>query len=369
MAVGFPTKVTYANGDVFSASDINDTNGTINLLGQSVTTSAGKNAVINGGMDVWQRGTSFSIAASTGYGATTYTADRWQTATNANQAITVSRQTTSDTTNLPNIQYCARYQRNSGQTGTGALFLTQSFETVNSLRYVGQAVTFSFYARRGANYSAASNGLVATLYGGTGTDQNLYVYSGTSTVAATTATLTTTWQRFTATGTMATTATELAIGFSFTPVGTAGVNDYFEVTGVQVELGSTVTTFARTGSGIQGELAACQRYYQRSTSGTSFGSMPVYAVSSTSTIIRGFVSTPVSLRTIPTAVDFSALGWETNFGGSVTSISNATFYATCGSAAAPVVEFTTTGVSASPVYYTIVTNNNAAGYLGLSAEL
>lgn len=32
MAVGFPTKVTYANGDVFSASDINDTNGTINLI-------------------------------------------------------------------------------------------------------------------------------------------------------------------------------------------------------------------------------------------------------------------------------------------------------------------------------------------------
>jgi len=32
MAVGFPTKVTYANGDVFNASDINDTNGTLNLI-------------------------------------------------------------------------------------------------------------------------------------------------------------------------------------------------------------------------------------------------------------------------------------------------------------------------------------------------
>jgi hypothetical protein len=32
MAVGFPTKTTYVNGDVFSASDINDTNGTVNLL-------------------------------------------------------------------------------------------------------------------------------------------------------------------------------------------------------------------------------------------------------------------------------------------------------------------------------------------------
>jgi hypothetical protein len=32
MAVGFPAKTTYVNGDVFSASDINDTNGTVNLL-------------------------------------------------------------------------------------------------------------------------------------------------------------------------------------------------------------------------------------------------------------------------------------------------------------------------------------------------
>jgi hypothetical protein len=67
MAVGFPAKTTYVDGDVFSASDINDTNGTINLLTSStLSRAAGKNPVINGGYDVWQRGTSFSIAASTG---------------------------------------------------------------------------------------------------------------------------------------------------------------------------------------------------------------------------------------------------------------------------------------------------------------
>lgn len=32
MAAGWPTKVSYLDGDVFSASDINDTNGTINLI-------------------------------------------------------------------------------------------------------------------------------------------------------------------------------------------------------------------------------------------------------------------------------------------------------------------------------------------------
>ena len=32
MAAGWPTKVTYADGDVFSASNINDTNGTLNYI-------------------------------------------------------------------------------------------------------------------------------------------------------------------------------------------------------------------------------------------------------------------------------------------------------------------------------------------------
>ena len=35
MAVGFPTKVTYADGDVYSASDVNDSNGTLNLINPS----------------------------------------------------------------------------------------------------------------------------------------------------------------------------------------------------------------------------------------------------------------------------------------------------------------------------------------------
>lgn len=224
--------------------------------------AAGKNAIINGGMDIWQRGTSFSVAASTA----AYTADRWQIKTNANQASTISRQTTSDTTNLPSIQYCLRFQRNSGQTGTGSFGLAQSFETVNSIPLAGNTVTFSFYARRGANYSATGNGFVAYLVSGTGTDQDRIdgPYTGDNTSIVTTVTLTTTWQRFSVTGTLPTTATEIAPYFIYTPTGTAGAADYFEVTGCQIELGSTPTTFARCGSTLGGELSLCQRYYQKS---------------------------------------------------------------------------------------------------------
>jgi hypothetical protein len=88
--------------------------------------SAGKNKIANGDFGLWNRGTSIALAASTGY-ANGYSADRWDTTTGANQAITISRQATADTTNLPNIQYCARYQRNSGQTGVTNLLFGQSF--------------------------------------------------------------------------------------------------------------------------------------------------------------------------------------------------------------------------------------------------
>ena len=265
MAVGFPAKTTYANGDVFSADDINSTNGTINLLQTStLSVAGGKNRVVNGGMDWWQRGTSFNFANT----SSNYSADRW--AAISATVGTMTRQTTSDTTNLPNIQYCARIQRTAAQTGTSAIGIYQFFESVNAIPYAGQTVTLSFYARRGANFSATSNALSANLYTGTGTDQNPFVaYTGSANPITGTATLTTTWQRFTFTGTLAATATELYISLGFTPTGTAGAADYFEITGVQLELGSYATTFSRAGGTIQGELAACQRYYQKKTLGAT----------------------------------------------------------------------------------------------------
>jgi len=236
-----------------------------------------QNPVLNSAFQVWQRGTSVAIAASLG---NQYSADRWASNTAANQAITVSRQSTSDTTNLPNIQYCARFQRNSGQTGvSGTLGLYQSFETINSIPFAGKTVTFSFYARAGANFSAASSLLTGAVGTGTGTDQSVLAgYTGGATPLVIGATLTTTWQRFTGTAALAATATELSISFAYQPVGTAGANDYFEVTGAQLEVGSVATPFHTFSATLQGELAACQRYYERQT---SVGASSAFAALST----------------------------------------------------------------------------------------
>lgn len=259
--------------------------------------TAGKNAVLNGGFDIWQRGTSISALSS----ANTQTADRWALSTFGNCASTVSRQSTNDTTNLPNIQYCARFQRNSGQTGTTGFYVTQAFETINSIPYAGKTVTMSFYARAGANYSPTSNILKVYLLTGTGTDQPRAgaSYTGEASPINTTATLTTTWQRFSFTGTIATNVTEFSPTFEATHTGTAGANDYFEITGVQVEVGSVATPFSRNASTIAGELAACQRYFQ--VIGGAIN-QPIYnSYTAASAFVQVPQNFPVQMRVAPTA--------------------------------------------------------------------
>jgi len=232
--------------------------------------SAGKNAIINSAFDIWQRGTSLASVAA----YNNYTADRYPFNFGTNTTATISRQLTNDTTNLPFIQYCARMQRNNGATTVANLAIHYTLENQDTNRFIGQSVTFSFYARRGANYSSASNVLNIAFASGTGTDQSIANgLTGQTNFISSTATLTTTWQRFTYTGTVPTTATQIGFFAYALTSGTAGANDYFEMTGLQLELGLTATAFARNATTSQGELAACQRYYQKSyAQGTNPGS-------------------------------------------------------------------------------------------------
>ena len=330
------------------------------------------NPVLNSAMQVWQRGTSSTAIATSG---TFFLADRWQVVRGGFAAGgSISRQATNDTTNLPNIQYCARVQRDSGNTSTATFIFGQNMETVNAIPFAGKTVTLSYYARAGANYSAASSALGTYLVTGTGTDQNGITggYTGSSSVInGTAATLTTTWQRFTFSATLASTATEISIQLISSPVGTAGANDYFEITGVQLELGSTATPFDTYATTIQGELAACQRYYYRLTNPTSsyYRFSTGQAISTTTAqIVTQF---PVTLRTAPTALE------QVGTAGNYTVTSSVGGAVTC--SAVPTFDLATTN-SANSVF--IVSAGLVAGnftqalntistlaYLGWSAEL
>ena len=321
------------------------------------------NPILNSSFQIWQRGTSISYSSSQAYSA-----DRWNA--QINQIGTISRQVTGDTTNLPNIQYCARVQRTSGQTGTSTNSFYQNFESVNSIPFVGKTVTYSFYARKGANYSPTSNALVANVYSGTGTDQNvLSTYTGSATVATTTVTLTATWQRFSVTGTVATSATELALGFSFTPTGTAGADDYYEVTGVQLEVGSVATPFKTNGATIQGELAAAQRYYYVIASGATAVSAAIgMGFYSGTTTVQIYPKIPVTLRTTPTLVTTAGTSYFDAWDGVTDDLFDAVTLS--GNSTNNAVNIYGTGnVSGTQFRPCNVTLNNASASIAVSAEL
>lgn len=319
--------------------------------------AAGKNKVINGGFDIWQRGTSFS-----GTMDKTYCSDRWWHFVSGGTGYTVSQVTPSG---LTGSQYALKMQRNSGSTVSG-LWAVQDFETSTSIPFAGQTVTFSFYAKAGANYSAASNALAYTVFTGTGTNQSIYNgLTGQQAIIDQSSTLTTSWQRFSISAAVGPTATQLSVKFYRNGVGTAGADDSVQITGVQLEVGTVATPFSRAGGTIQGELAACQRYYWRGIATDIYG-MFAQGVAPATTNAAILVPMPVTMRTAPTSVDYSALALhdQVNAAVAVTSLTIARTN--------PQAVLVTPGVASGLTQYrtyALGANNNAAAYLGFGAEL
>lgn len=239
-----------------------DSNGNMTVAGTVVggtLTGGMRNRIINGDMDVWQRGTSFSGSA-----AGSYQADRWVKMTGGVPAsnTTVSQITS---TGLTGFYSALRYQRNSGSTQTGSMYIGQIIESLNMRDLAGQKVTLSFYARAGANYSVASNALTSIVAFGTAADQGFTGFNAGTWTGYTqtpqTITLTSSWQRFSQTVTVPSDALEMGIYFFGSATGTAGAADYYDVTGVQLEAGTVATPFEFRHYGL--ELDLCKRYHQR----------------------------------------------------------------------------------------------------------
>ena len=270
--------------------------------------AAGKNAVINGDCLVAQRGTSALTLSATAQ----YPVDRFF-------AVGHSGATAQQITSISNTTFknAVRVQRTAANATTSDLSFTQTFETNTSIPFQGKTVTLSFYARAGANFSPTSGTLTSRVYTGTGTDQGGFGFSWTGTANPINQgnTLTTSWQRFTATGTISSSATQIQVFFFCTPTGTAGAADYFDITGVQLEQGSVATSFQTATGTIQGELSACKRYFNRMVDATGTAMPgPIYC----DTTSRGIMSLgfPVQMRVGPsltaTASNFTLAGSGTS---------------------------------------------------------
>jgi hypothetical protein len=277
--------------------------------------AAGKNALLNGSMDWWQRGT--SIVAT---GGPLYTADRWGFyRSSSGTGCTVSRQTSG----LAGFQYAARIQRDSGNTATTVLNFYYSMESQDAYKYVGKVLTLSFYARKGANYSSTSSALSVQVQTGTGTNQNvIYGYTGATDIANSPITLTTTWTRYTiTTSAVGSTATEIGIVFGNTPVGTAGAADYYEITGVQLEAAAVASPFQTAMGTLQGELEDCQRYYEAITYAS--GTMVSTAQAQSTSAAYAPLTWKVTKRSTPTiSIPIGGLAFLTLNGGSALATSS-----------------------------------------------
>jgi hypothetical protein len=336
------------------------------LSGVSVNENiAGKNFVINGGMDIWQRGITFA----TGGG---YTADRWYCYASGNAVAE-----TQVASGLTGFKYALQVQRNSGQTSTSAIYATQSIETLNTLPMAGQIVNLSFWAKCGANYSGTSNQLTVQLIAGTGTDQNVISgFTGATALFGNTVNLSTSWQRFTVqtnsflTASVASTYTQLGINFIEVPTGTAGANDWFQITGVQLEIAPQATPFSRAGGSIGGELALCMRYYERRTAaGANFGiGIPVSLRSSTSAY--GSVTYAAPKRVNPT-IDFSNIYVEFGNTTNCTPTGMAGVYGAGSAAGYPSAGFdiTLSGSGVANASGWLIDSGGGTGYIAFLAEL
>jgi hypothetical protein len=143
-----------------------------------------------------------------------------------------------------------RVQRTGADTSTADIVLVFNMSVAASRGLVDQDVVLTFRARMGADFSAASDLLTGQIkYSTNAGEQSTTSAADTYTTGDSLAegddfTLTTSWQTFTVSTATSPPAKQFALLFKFTPVGTAGAADYFEIEEAQIERGTTATDFA-----------------------------------------------------------------------------------------------------------------------------
>jgi hypothetical protein len=303
------------------------------------------NFLINGGFDIWQRGTS-----STANGV--YIADRWIHERYAG-THTVSRSTDVPVTTL---QYSLSFASTSGSSPS----LFQRIEAANAAQLVGQTVTFSIWAKStvgtgGLSWTSFFPTTTADTFSAITTDQT-GVFNATMTVG--------TWTRYSATFTVAAGAVRGYGVNVFRSVTTANTTTLYA--GAQLEIGTVVTAFRRNAPSIQAELAACQRYYYRAVADSAYGWFGMMSHAST-TLGLMVITLPVTMRAAPTLFESSAIGAFQYIGptGTLSSLSLSTDGNNSRQIAVNVNGGSFTGASAG----FLRASNNAAAFIGAGAEL
>jgi hypothetical protein len=323
--------------------------------------AAGKNKIINGDFGIWQRGTSFSDPAGG-----TYFADRFRTSYDGTAPTTRTySQETFTLGTAPVAGYEGRFFARLAMTTKGSNTNSGFAHFIEDVRtFAGQTVTVSFYAK----CDTARTGLITIVQQfGTGGSPSSFV-----SVANTSVSYTSSWARYTLTIAIPsisgkTIGTNNDSRLEITLLHTSADGSTFDIWGVQVEAGSVATAFQTATGTLQGELAACQRYYYRNNPGTTYGAFSLGQVVA-SDQARMVINYPVQMRINPSSLDYSNVGATNNTHGAVTAPSSLTIQHN-GNLTALLAFVATGAFNAAGDATTFVANNSTAGYIAFNAEL
>ena len=346
-----------------------------------------KNRIINGAMVIDQRNAGASVTPTTNQ----YLVDRWQAVLSQASKYTAQQSSTAPTgfVNSLKITSSSAYSllagdffqiqsRIEGYNTSDLGFGTASAATVTLSFWVQSSLTGSFGLFL---VNDAGNRLYGTSY--TINAANTWEQK-TITIAGDTSG---TWATTNSTGIRI--AWSLGYGSTYTGItpnvwgnsglfvpsgcvnvlGTSGATFY--ITGVQLEKGSTATSFDYRPYGT--ELALCQRYYYRINPSNPSSVNPAISYAGQTTSTTGavtFNNFPVSMRTIPTALEQT--GTAANYAlrpssGSVTC-SSVPLYSDITTTDVGATTWTVaSGLTAGQSVYARILANNV--YLGWSAEL
>ena len=343
-----PTKVF----DAFTRLDASDVNAY--LANKSIS-----NAVINGGFDIWQRGTSFTVAA----GGQVYTADRFGHDRNGTGAtVTISRQTFTPG-EAPEAGSEGEFFARIAQSVAGSGSTFSNFDTrIEDVRsFAGQTVTFSFWAKASAATTIRSINLSQAFgSGGSAGVNNL-----TSEIV-----LSTSWQRYTRTVSVPSVSGKTIGAGSFLRASfSLPLNSTFtiDIWGVQLEPGTVANDFRRNANSLQGELAACQRYYFRLSDNASQFLMHANGQGQDGTRTEFFLNFPVVMRVKPISVEHGNLAVAD--GVNVTALTSLTLNTSTMGIKGTGLNCVSSGGITQYRPYILINNQTTAGFLGINAEL
>jgi len=355
------------------------------LANYAAASALPRNALVNGSMTVWQRGTGTSADIA---GTATYWADRWASIGGASSAINVSRQTGASDI-AAGFSASQRFQRKAANADTDPICVGQVLESANSYRFQGQKAEFTFWAKSGANFSAASGNITVTIATGTGADgsaANFFPGSWTGYAAAIAqpVAISTTMTRYAFAASIPASAVQVGVKICYTPVGTAGANDWFEFTGAQLAVNPGATAgYAGLASGTmplaydyrsaEQELAAAQRYYWNITEPAATVMVGSAGKVATTTTCQVTVPLPTPMRIAPTlAFSGTALTtttWTVAHAATATALATP-FLAVLGANTVSQLNMTATVASGLTVGQACVLNGAAGGsIMGATAEL